>query len=244
MSTQTPNQQPALEKFSEGMGKLRTAALLLIIASIIASIIVIAALAIGFEALLDLMSKYLPFGQPPSPSDLGLSVLGMIMAPLVGLAVGILASLVLGLVAVYAYLLPAASRFAEFDRDRYGSVSTLLRVGYLGGPLALIAGIAVLVAGLIGRLPGFVVVGAVIAFIGVILPIIGFTGLIIMVFRLKDDTGDSAFLAAGILFILGIILGLLDFFAWILVYVAAKPGARPVRGPAYRGAAELPPPPA
>lgn len=239
MSTQTPNQQPALEKFSEGMGKLRTAALLQIIASIIG----IAALAIGYGALLALMST--PFSPPPSPSHLG-----MIMAPLAGLAVGILASLVLGLVAVYAYLLPAASRFAEFDRDRYGTVSTLLRVGYLGGLPALIAGIAVLVAGLIGRLLGFVVVGAVIAFIGVILLIIGFIGLIIMVFRLKDDTGDSAFLAAGILFILGIILsllgvigGLLDFIAWILVYVAAKPGARPVRGPAYRGAAELPPPP-
>lgn len=239
MNTPALGQGPAADKFSEGMRKLRTAALL----QIIAWILVVAGLAVGYGAIFAVLG--MPLSNPPehgTPSDIAGS-LGVAVGALVGVAVAVLAGVVLVLVATYGYLLPASSSFAEFDRERYGTVSTLLKVGYLGGLLTLIVGIVVIVAGAAAQLLGFVLVGLIVAIIGLILFIVGYIGLIILMFKLRKDTGEDTFLVAGVLFIIGIFVSLLAIVAWILVYVAAKPGSRPVRGPTYSGPDVLPPPP-
>ncbi len=227
------------DKFSDGMRKLKTAALL----QIIAWILVTAAVIIGYSSILAVlgmsMSGSLEHDIPPDV----MRHLGIATGALAGLVIAGLAGFVLVIVATYGYLLPASSRFAEFDREKYGTVSTLLKVGYLGGLLTVIGGIAAAVVGVLARLLGFVLVGLIIAVVGLILFIVGYIGLILLMFKLREDTGDDTFLVAGILFIIGIFVSLLAVVAWILVYVAAKPEARPVRGPTYSGTGILPPPP-
>jgi hypothetical protein len=85
-------------------------------------------------------------------------------------------------------------------------------------------------------------VGVIIAVVGLILLLIGFIGLIILMFKLRDDLKDDLFLVAGILFIIGIFVPILTIIAWVLVYVGAKPEKVPTRHP-YGGVDILPPPP-
>lgn len=227
------------DRFSDGMRKLKTAALL----QIIAWILVTAAIIIGYGSILAVLSMSIgvspEHGMPPHV----IGHLGIATGALAGTVIAGLAGFVLVIVATYGYLLPASSRFAEFDQEKYGTVSTLLKVGYLGGLLTVIGGIVVTVVGVLARLLGFVIVGLIVAVVGLILFIVGYIGLILLMFKLREDTGDDTFLVAGILFIIGIFVSMLAVVAWILVYVAAKPEARPVRRHTYSGSDVLPPPP-
>lgn len=226
-------------KFSEGMRKLKTAALL----QIIAWLLLFAALIIGYGAIFAVLGTSI--GVSPghtSPSDIA-GHLGMIFGTMIGIIAAGLVGFVLALVATYGYLLPAASDFAKYNEERYSTVSTLLKVGYLGGLLAVLGGITVAVIGILASLIGFILIGVIIVIVGLILFIVGEIGLILLMFKLKDDTGEDSFLIAGIFFIIGIFIPLFTIIAWILIYVAAKPEARPVRGPVYSGSDVLPPPP-
>ena len=239
MSTPAFTQQTTTDKFVEGMRKLKTAALL----HIIAWVLVVAATLAGYGSIFAVLGMSVSWepehGVPPDTT----SELGATMGALIGMLVVTLAGTILALVATYGYLLPASSDFAEYSREKYGTVSTMLKVGYLGGIIAVLGGITIIVVGALARLLGFLIVGLIIAIVGLILFIIGLIGLAMLMFKLKDDTGDDTFLIAGILLIIGIFVNILDIIAWILVYVAAKPEARPISGAAHKGSDVLPPPP-
>ncbi len=239
MEYQLHSQLFHVEKFSEGMMKLRTAALL----QIIAWVLVVAAIFAGYGAILAYLGASFAV-EPGHGVEPGMAGhMGVALGALAGIIVAGLVGAILLLVSTYGYLLPAASAFAEYDRSRYGTVSTLLKVGYLGGLIALIAGIAIAIGGAAALMPGFIIVGVIIIIIGAILFLVGEIGLILLMFKLHEETGDSVFMVAGILFIIGIFISFLAIVAWILVYVAAKPEARPIRAPAYSGSDILPPPP-
>ena len=239
MSMPGLGQSTIADKFSEGMRKLRTAALL----QIIAWVLVVVAVFAGYSAIFAFLGASFTSmpGHGAEPGAAG--HLGIVLGALAGIIVAGLVGAILLLISTYGYLLPASSDFAEFDRSRYGTVSTLLKVGYLGGLISLIAGIALAIGGAATMMPGFIIAGVIVIIIGAILFFVGEIGLILLMFKLREDTGDDIFMVAGILFIIAIFISLLAIVAWILVYVAAKPEARPIRAPAYGGSDILPPPP-
>jgi len=141
--------------------KIRTASLLLFIASLILSIVrledalsLLALLGSGgfFEGVAVLHLKSSPAG---------------VVAELVGL--------IIGLVAIYAYLRPGAIVMGRADQ-KYSTASKLINIGYLWGLLLIIIGIPL----------ALIIIGFFLLIAGVILLIIGKIGTIILEFNLYD----------------------------------------------------------
>lgn len=135
---------------------------------------------------------------------------------------------ILALVALFAFLIPAFSALREYKEDRFGTPAKLIKIGYIGGFILLIIGTLVMIgiassaakvgAPALGSIFGVTAV----IIIGAILLLIGQIGIIIGMFRLNDEFKTSSFLAAGILFIIGIFISILNFIGWILVFVGAR----------------------
>lgn len=73
---------------------------------------------------------------------------------------------------------------------------------------------------LIGAILVIVLVGIVVIIIAAILMLIGHIGLIILNFKLNEFEKNTLYLVAGIMFIIGIFIGVTDIIGWILMYVA------------------------
>ncbi len=135
---------------------------------------------------------------------------------------------ILSLVALFAFLIPAFSALREYKEDRFGTPAKLIKIGYIGGFILLIIGTLVMIgiassaakvgAPALGSIFGVTAV----IIIGAILLLIGQIGIIIGMFGLNDEFKTSSFLAAGILFIIGIFISILNFIGWILVFVGAR----------------------
>lgn len=189
----------------EAFGLMRTGALLLIIGSVIT----------GIGLMFFLMSFFAivpgrggPFGEGVERAFIGL------LALFAGMAVLLLAGAVISLVGVYTKFVPGTTRLAEVD-PRYRTASTLIRVGYVGGLIALIAGVFLLLIPVIGW-----VLGVVAIIVGLILMFIGNIGVIVLCFNLSDAEKITLYLVAGILFIIGIFVYIANFIGWILLYIA------------------------
>jgi len=135
-------------------------------------------------------------------------------------AVLMLVSAVIALVALFAYLSPSFSKLREYDEPSFGTPSRMVTIGYVVGFALLIVAPAVLLsmrsAGGLAALVPFLAV----LLIAMLFILVGQIGLAVGMFRLRDRLGEALFLAAGILFIIGIVISVLNFVAWILVYVA------------------------
>jgi hypothetical protein len=177
---------PARDIVVEALDKLRMASLLLIIATIMVAV--------------------------ASFSMLGALFTGNIFAVLAG-GVAVIAVAIIGfiiiLVSVYGYLLPSVNQFATWRPQEFSTARTLIRVGYIAGPILMIIGLATI----------FIVIGFALIVIGGILLLVGEIGVIILLFKLRDAFNSTLFLVAAIFAILGIFIPLLDFIAWILVFV-------------------------
>jgi hypothetical protein len=177
---------PARDIVVEALDKLRMASLLLIIATIMAG-------AVSF-------------------SMLGALLTGNIFAVLAG-SVAVIAVAIIGfiiiLVSVYGYLLPSVNQFATWRPQEFSTARTLIRVGYIAGPILMIIGLATI----------FILIGIALIVVGGILLLVGEIGVIILLFKLRDAFNSTLFLVAAILAILGIFIPLLGFIAWILVFV-------------------------
>ncbi len=81
-----------------------------------------------------------------------------------------------------------------------------------------------------------------IGLVGTVLTFIGYIGVLLMSLKLKEATGDTLFLVAGIL----IVIVFLAFIGWILMLIAAnnalKRGVTPAPA-AAGGVGQVPPPP-
>ncbi len=140
-----------------------------------------------------------------------------------------IAILVLVLVATYAKLLPGAKALAQYNPDEFGTASTMIRVGYIAGPLIGILALVLLIIGAVIQNSAIVFSGLGIGIAAIILLFIGFIGLVILCFKINSVFESSMFLAAGILFIVGIFVAICDLIAWILVYVGASEILRKVQ---------------
>ena len=159
----------------------------------------------------------------PSP----LKIPAILFSSIITIA-AILIGAIIALLGVYIRLLPGASSLADYS-ERYSTAASLIKIGYLWGLILILVGIITLV----------VIVGIFFVIIGFILLFIGKIGLIILMFKLNDEFRDSKFLIAGILFILGIFVSLLDLIGWILVYIGAGEAIKRLEA-----TVEIPPPPA
>ena len=213
-----PPQHP---EFIEGIKKLRTASLLYIIATLLLGIGLLA----PFIFLPGLMR---PLRGPPYPIGL-----------LVGMLAVATAGSILGLVALFAYLVPAFSHLKNYDESSFGTPLKLVKLGYVLGFILLILGAIIFATTLVRGGTVSVFGGLAVLVIGVIFLLIGLIGLIIGMFKLKDKTDESIFLAAGILFIIGIFISIVSFIAWILVFVGTGSVLKKLQAPP-----PPPPPPA
>lgn len=163
-----------------------------------------------------------------------------------GIIAGILLliSLVLGLIGYWARFIPGARRLGR-ARVEFSTASTLVWIGYFWGYLVFLImtliGLGILVYAIftqsifgifvtsMGILTGFI--------IAAILVLIGYIGLIILVFKLYEFEKNTLYFITAILLVVDLILrftsfipyiglftvigtSILSFIAWILLYIA------------------------
>ncbi|NPB00412.1 MAG: DUF973 family protein [Crenarchaeota archaeon] len=216
-----------IEYLVSGLRKLREAAMLYIISYV---------LVLGF---------YLCLFYALAFAFTGLLVIALIV---------LITSVILGLVALFAFLIPSFQDLRDYDPSNFGTSCTLVKIGFIGGFIVLIISIALVFymisigisiyslmhhviyihQNLTMRMSSFemystymgslmMIVGAleILILASLILLFIGYIGIIIGMFKLKDVTGEDLFMVAGILFIISLFIPLLDFIAWILTFVGA-----------------------
>ena len=186
------------QEFAEGLRKLKTAALIYIISALLVGL--------GFTAAM--MS--------------GLSGMGGVVFGGIGLLAAAILGAILGLIALFGFLIPAFSHLKNADPSAFGTSATLVKIGYAVGFILFIIALALIASVVATGNPGMVFGGLGLFVLGAIFLLIGLIGVAIGMFRLKDKTGETLFLVAGILFIIGIFIGILQFIAWILVFVGAN----------------------
>jgi len=133
------------------------------------------------------------------------AIMGLAIAIVIIFAIG----LVIALIGLWGNFIPGVSMLAK-AMPELSTASSLVRIGLFYGLIVL----------LIGLLTIFIVIGIPIIVIGYIMLILGYIGLIILCFKLNELEKNVLYLAAGILFIIAIFIGLAGFIAWILLYIA------------------------
>ncbi len=211
----------------EGLEKLKKAALLYIVSALLTGI--------GSMALLS-------SGALSGATGALSRAIGMFVAALVGA--------ILGLAALFAFLVPSFSSLRNYDTSRFGTPAKLVKIGYGGGLVLFFIAMLLFVAAIYAKSLGVVFAGLGLFGIASILLFIGMIGIIMGMFKLKEITGEGLFTAAGVLFIVGIFVSILTFVAWILVFVAAGKALNRIGAggyvappPAQPAAPGAPPPP-
>ena len=215
---------PTLERrepLIRGLEKLRTASIL----QIVSTIIIFVPLVFLYISVFALAGSgaavgVTPPANSPQPRMPLMTLIGAGISAISLLGV-VIAGVVLGLVAIYLYLVPAFREFEKFSSEDFGTASTMVRVGYVWGLILLLIGLVVLVIGAAASSSGIIILGALGLVVGIVLLIIGEIGMIMGMFNLNSVLRESMFLVAGILFIVSIFAGILGFIAWIFVYIGA-----------------------
>lgn len=140
-------------------------------------------------------------------------------------AVVAIIGVIIMVIGIYTKFLPGTSSLAQYS-EKYSTPASLIKVGYLWGLILLVIGIITLI----------IIIGFFLMIIGIILLLIGKIGLIILTFKLNDEFKISYFLYAGILFIIGFFIPLLDFISWILIYVGTGESIKKIKA-----SVEMPP---
>lgn len=155
----------------------------------------------------------------------------------------------IGLIATFK-LNSAVGKLDAARPGEYRTAGMLIKVLFLAFLLSMISGFwaAAIIAQVAGATtsPGALLAqvgtAGTIGLIGTVLTFIGYIGVLLMSIKLRDATGDSLFLVAGIL----IVIVFLAFIGWILMLIAAnnalKRGVAPTPA-ASGGVSEVPPPP-
>ena len=131
--------------------------------------------------------------------------------------------IVLGLIAAYAFLVPAYEGLRAFKFNVFNTTYKLIKTGYLGGfALLLIGFIFVVASTLLYRTPNAFVLGIALIVLAVVLLAIGHIGLAIGSLRLSELFGEGKFTIVAILFLVGAFIILITPLAWILKYMALK----------------------
>jgi uncharacterized membrane protein len=190
--------------------KMKEGALYLIIAFLLIGSGVIVAFSTAFLAHFSVQGVLATSGSSviAGPGQRASAVLASIAA-LLSLLVVLVIGGIIGLVGLWGKFVPGVRRLAELNPE-FETSSTLIYIGLLWGIVLMMIGAVLLI----------VVVGVFILLAGWILTIIGYIGLLILGLKLNDLEKNPLYLVAGILFIIGIFVPILDFIAWILLYAA------------------------
>lgn len=201
---------------ANGLSKLKGAALLMIISSLLMSVGIFAGVFMYFFATA-IVPHGVAIGEvgehmgPPYPP---FGMMGMVPLAAVGVVLFFIAIIIVGfalaLIAVYGRLLPAAEDFSRYSAE-FSTSASLIKIGYLIGLILGIVGAVTLIFG----------VGILLLIVAWIFLIIGTIGLALLCFKINDKLKSGIFVVAGILFILSIIpfLRILAFIGWVLIYV-------------------------
>lgn len=136
------------------------------------------------------------------------------------IGVGAVASIigaVIALLGLYSMFLPGVKKLAELN-PVFKTSKDMIRFGYYYGMILL----------LIGAITLLVLGEASIAFLilATILLFIGYIGLIVLSFKLEKVEGESLYMVAGVLFIVGIFVDILALLGWMILYVAVGSSIR------------------
>ncbi|MEM2008117.1 MAG: DUF973 family protein [Ignisphaera sp.] len=183
----------------EGLRKLRTGAIIFIVATLLVG----ATLIVAISAILATA-----FAEGETGVLMGLTTV-------LGLAI---VGFILNLVGLFGFMIPGVSKLVKWN-EKFSTSSKLLKIGYGGGIVLLLIAIIIILAGAFALNPGIILGGLALAVIGGIVLFIGYIGLIILSFKLNDIFKVTSLMVAGILFVIGIFVGILQFVAWILMFV-------------------------
>lgn len=203
----------------EALSRIRTGALLMIIASILS----------GISGIL-MFTMFLP--TLLSPRDIYALTINFLTNFIIFLGLAFI-GFVLTLIAIYAMIVPGTRKLAQINPE-YSTSSKLISIGYVWGIIILIIALVIIIVGLFTVFPSIVTggyieamqilaifgIGGLLGLIGTILFIIGFIGLIMLTFKLHSLEQNALYLVAGILFIIGIFISITVFISWILMYIA------------------------
>lgn len=194
----------------EGLRKLRTGSILMIVSSLLLNCVY----------LIMIILSMFPGG--------ALDRLEVVAADSISILMILIAGAVLALVALFAFIVPGASRLSEWREGEFSTPSKMIKIGYIMGFILMFLGVLVLFIGAamgtatggVETVVGSVIVGGIaLSVIGAIMTIIGYIGLVLLCFRLNSVFRESLFTIAGILFIIAIIFVILQFIGWILLSV-------------------------
>lgn len=168
---------------------------------LIAWLIMVVAVATVFTSFIVSIPGFIRVRGPPSFT----SILPGVVVALVLLVIGV----VIALVGFYVEFIPGVTGLARV-RSEFSTPAQLIRLGYIVGLLLVLIGIPLIL----------VVIGVFVILVGMVFLIIGFIGVVILCFKLNDVYSNTLYLVAGILFIVGIFIHILEVLAWILLYIA------------------------
>jgi len=209
--------------FVKGMRLLRTGALLDLASGVLA-IVALISLFPALVAMLGALSALRP-GQLITYVAAFLAVPGLLL----------LISVLLSLVATYAFLIPSSSNLARWS-SKLETASKLMKVGYWGALAVGLLAVALLVVGVLNlmspRLGGaaLTAVASILGFLGaaivtLILAFLGWLGLILFLFNLSSATGLEGFKNAAALMIASLVAALLPLpvpaISIVVVFLAA-----------------------
>ncbi|NPA69821.1 MAG: DUF973 family protein [Crenarchaeota archaeon] len=169
-----------------------------------------------------------------------------------------LISLILGLIALFAFLIPGFEDLRDYDPSNFNTPCILIKIGLVGGLILMLISVVLLFylisigvsvhslmyhvfyihqmsASMImpeiymEHMIFLIGVVELLFLISLILLLIGYIGIIIGMFRLREITDEDLFLAAGIIFIISIFLPIMDFVGWILTFIGASEAMKRVK---------------
>ena len=200
------------EYLVSALTKLKSAALLMIIATLLTSVGTLAiVLPLWFTGVIPHMITHEAVMEHEVTSGMvSKSFVSMSLVLLLTVVIVALVGFILALIAVYGKLLPSAEDFTKYSRE-FSTSSTLIKIGYIVG----------LIVGIVGVLTLIFVVGFFLLIVAWIFLILGKIGLAMLCFKINDKLKSGIFIAAGILFILSLIppMQILSFIGWILAYI-------------------------
>jgi hypothetical protein len=134
--------------------------------------------------------------------------------------VGAVASIigaVTALLGLYSMFLPGVKKLSELN-PVFKTSKDMIRFGYYYGMILLLIGaVTLLVLGEASM--AFLILATILLFIGYI-------GLIVLSFKLEKVEGESLYMVAGVLFIMGIFVDILALLGWMILYVAVGSSIR------------------
>jgi len=212
------------------LNDLKKGSMAMMIAQILSLILTVILIA----TLLPLIYMYLTAATAPSAQTMPFR--GLIAVAIITTGIFGLASLIFTIYGIYLKFIPGSSKLKKW-KDEFSAPSTLMKIGYIGGLILIVIGIAVMVILAITLLPAIgrgafstpmnllrflspLFGGLAITMIGGLLWLIGVIGMIILFFKLSSIFSETLLLVVAIVLIMAIISGLLATIPFIGIFIS------------------------